>query len=60
MTTNALILLLVSDSVGRVVLEETLEQGGYAVMAAGDLRTAVKRVSRAKPDLLAIDHMTSW
>jgi len=54
MTTNALILLLVSDSVGRVVLEETLEKGGYAVMAAGDLGTAVKRVSEAKPDLLII------
>jgi CheY-like chemotaxis protein len=52
--TNALILLLVSDSVGRVVIEEALEHGGYAVMAAGDLGTAVKRVSESKPDLLII------
>jgi DNA-binding response OmpR family regulator len=52
--TNAFILLLVSDSVGRVVLQEALEHGGYTVMPAGDLGTAVKRLSEAKPDLLII------
>ncbi|HEY4948881.1 MAG TPA: response regulator [Candidatus Acidoferrales bacterium] len=52
--TTALILLLVSDSVGRVVLQETLEHGGYSVMPAGDLGTAVKWVNESKPDLLII------
>jgi DNA-binding response OmpR family regulator len=52
--TNAMILLLISDSVARVVIEEALEHGGYSVMAAGDLGTAVKRLSESKPDLLII------
>lgn len=52
--TNALILLLVSDSVGRAVLQEALEHGGHTAMAAGDLGTAVKRLSEAKPDLLIV------
>ena len=52
--TNAMILLLVSDSVARVVIQETLEHRGYAVMAAGDLGTAVKRMSESRPDLLII------
>ena len=52
--TTAMILLLVSASVGRVVLQETLEHGGYSVMAAGDLGTAVKRLNESKPDLLII------
>src|ERR1700691_3035268 len=54
MTTNAMILLLISDSVARVVIQEALENGGYLVMAAGDLGTAVERVSESKPDLLII------
>jgi DNA-binding response OmpR family regulator len=52
--TNALIMLLVSDSVARVVIQETLEHGGYPVMAAGDLGTAVKRMSESTPDLLIV------
>jgi len=52
--TTAMILLLVSDSVGRVVLQEVLEHGGYSVMAPGDLGTAVKRLNESKPDLLII------
>ena len=52
--TNAMILLLVSDSVARVVIQETLEHRGYTVMAAGDLGTAVKRMSESRPDLLII------
>jgi DNA-binding response OmpR family regulator len=52
--TNAMILLLISDSVARVVIQEALEHGGYTVMAAGDLGTAVKRVGEAKPDLLVV------
>jgi CheY-like chemotaxis protein len=51
---NALIMLLVADSVARVVIQETLEKGGYPVMAAGDLGTAVKRMSESRPDLLDI------
>ena len=51
---NALIMLLVSDSVARVVIEETLEKGGYAVMSAGDLGTAVKRMSESAPDILIV------
>lgn len=51
---NALILLLISDTVGRLVIQETLEHGGYAVMAAGDLGTAVKRMTEAEPNLLII------
>jgi len=39
--TTATILLLVSDSVGRMVLQETMEHAGYSVMSAGDLGTAV-------------------
>jgi|ERR1700733_4202492 len=49
-----MILLLVSDSVARVVIQEAFEHGGYAVMAAGDLETAIKRLSESKPDLLII------
>jgi DNA-binding NtrC family response regulator len=51
---NATILLLVSDSVARVVVQEALEGGGYLVMAAGDLGTGLKRLSESKPDLLII------
>jgi hypothetical protein len=51
---NALIMLLVANSVARVVIQETLEHGGYPVMAAGDLGTAVKRMSGSAPDLLDI------
>jgi CheY-like chemotaxis protein len=49
---NALILPLIPDSVARVVIQEALEHGGHTVMAAGDLGTAVKRLSESKPDLL--------
>jgi DNA-binding response OmpR family regulator len=51
---NALIMLLVADSVARVVIQETLEHGGSAVMAAGDLGTAVKRMSESTPDMLIV------
>ena len=51
---NALIMLLVADSVARVVIQETLEHGGYAVMAAGDLGTAVKRMSQSTPHMLIV------
>lgn len=46
------ILLLVSDPVMRAVLQETLERGGYNVVACGDLGKAVDRISEQTPDLL--------
>jgi DNA-binding response OmpR family regulator len=48
------ILLLVSDPVVRLVLQETLEQGGYTVLATGDLGQAVDRMKEVTPDLLII------
>jgi DNA-binding response OmpR family regulator len=51
---NAMILLLVSDSVARSVIQETLEHAGYAVMAAGDLGTAINRMKESKPNLLIV------
>ncbi len=51
---NALILLFISDSVARVVIQETLEHGGYTVEPVGDLGTAVKRLDECKPALLII------
>jgi DNA-binding response OmpR family regulator len=46
------ILLLVSDPLVRCVLEETLEQEGYMVIATGDLGQAVGRLKESTPDLL--------
>jgi len=46
------ILLLVSDSVVRSILKETLEREGYTVMAGGDLGRAVDWLNRCAPDLL--------
>src|SRR3981189_1075819 len=48
------ILLLISEPLVRLVLQELLDRAGYFVMATGDLGTAVDRVSEAKPDLLII------
>jgi CheY-like chemotaxis protein len=38
------ILLLTSEPVARLVIQEVLERAGYAVMATGDLGTAVDRL----------------
>jgi DNA-binding response OmpR family regulator len=46
------ILLLVSDPLVRSVLQDTLEQEGYTVVAAGNLGSAVDRLSDCTPDLL--------
>jgi DNA-binding response OmpR family regulator len=46
------ILLLVSDSVVRSILKETLEREGYNVLASGDLGQAVDRLQECIPDLL--------
>jgi len=48
------ILLLVSDPVVRLVLQETLEQAGYTVLATADLGQAVDRLKEIAPDLLII------
>src|ERR1700733_6767529 len=48
------ILLLISEPLVRVVIQEVLERAGYLVMATGDLGTAVDRIGEAKPDLLMI------
>jgi CheY-like chemotaxis protein len=50
MTTT--ILLLASDPIMRSVLQETLEQAGYTVLATGDLGHAVDRLKDVTPDLL--------
>jgi len=46
------ILLLVSDALVRSVLQDTLEQAGYTVLAVGSLGRAVDRLKEATPDLL--------
>ncbi len=48
------ILLLVSEPLVRVVIQELLERAGYLVMATGDLGNAVDRVGEGNPDLLMI------
>jgi hypothetical protein len=47
------VLLLGSEPVARLVMQEVREQAGY-VMATGDLGTAVDRVGECKPDLLIV------
>jgi DNA-binding NtrC family response regulator len=49
---HATILLLDSDSTMRTVLHDVLQAAGYLVMKAGDLGSAVDRLSEARPDLL--------
>jgi DNA-binding response OmpR family regulator len=46
------ILLLVSDPLVRSVLQDTLEREGYTVVTAGDLGSAVDRLTEITPDLL--------
>ena len=48
------ILLLVSEPMVRMVIQEVLERTGYVVMSTGDLGTAVDRMREARPDLLII------
>jgi CheY-like chemotaxis protein len=55
MTTNTArmtILLLVSDPIGRLVFQETLEREGYVVLSASDLGKAVDLLNECIPDLL--------
>ena len=54
MKMNETILLLSSEPIVRLVFQETLQYGGYSVLAAGDLGAAVDRLKASKPDLLII------
>jgi DNA-binding response OmpR family regulator len=51
---NTTILLLNSDPVVRSVVQGALEDGGYSVLAADDLGTAVDRLKDSTPDLLIV------
>src|ERR1700722_256868 len=48
------ILLLISEPLVRLVIQEVLERGGYLVLATGDLGNAVDRLGESKPDMLII------
>jgi two-component system, OmpR family, alkaline phosphatase synthesis response regulator PhoP len=48
------ILILISEPLVRLVIQEVLERAGYFVMTTGDLGTAVDRIGESKPDLLII------
>ncbi len=48
------ILVLISEPLVRLVIQEVLERAGYLVMGTGDLGTAVDRISESRPDLLII------
>jgi two-component system cell cycle response regulator CpdR len=51
---NATILLVASDSLVRVVIQEALEHSGYSVFAAGELGTAMDKLKESTPDLLMV------
>ena len=42
------ILILISEPLVRLVIQEALEQAGYLVMATGDLGVAVDRIERMR------------
>ena len=46
------ILLVVSDPLVRIVMDETMSRAGYTVVSTGDLGTAVARLREVTPDLL--------
>jgi CheY-like chemotaxis protein len=48
------ILLLISEPLVRLVIQEVLERAGYLVLGTGDLGTAVDRMRETKPDILII------
>lgn len=52
--TETTILVLISEPLLRVVIQEVLERAGYLVMSTGDLGTAVDRTRECKPDMLVI------
>jgi DNA-binding response OmpR family regulator len=49
---NKTILLLISDSLARSVIGETLEHAGYLIFPTGDLGSAADWLKRCSPDLL--------
>ena len=49
---NTTILLLVSDSLLRSVMQETIEHEGYMVVPVGDLGSAVDWLKDCAPDIL--------
>src|ERR1700733_9502538 len=53
-TEKTFILLLISDSDMRAVIQDTLASEGYLVEATGDIGVAVDRLKEATPDLLII------
>jgi CheY-like chemotaxis protein len=48
------ILVLISEPLARLVIQELLERAGYLVLSTGDLGTAVDRIADCQPDLLII------
>jgi CheY-like chemotaxis protein len=48
------LLLLISEPLVRLVIQELLERAGYLVMSTGDLGTAVDRMGECAPDMLII------
>ncbi len=48
------VLVLNSEPLVRLVLQEVLERARYLVMGTGDLGTAVDRIGECKPDLLIV------
>ena len=48
------ILLLISEPLVRMVIQEELERAEYTVLATGDLGTAVLRIGETPPDLLIV------
>jgi len=53
-TVNATILVLGSEPVVRLVLKETLESGGYTVLATEDVGKAADLLNQSLPDLLIV------
>jgi len=49
---NRTILLLISDSLVRSVIGETLERAGYLIFPTGDVGSATDWLKRCSPDLL--------
>ena len=55
---NKTILLLVSDPLICKVICQALKSGGYTVLEAGDVGSAVDRIKECTPDLLMVRHYT--
>jgi CheY-like chemotaxis protein len=53
-TINTTLLVVISEPLVRLVLQEILERQGYMVRATGDIGGAVDRLKECIPDLLII------